>query len=228
MPDDVTFIDLACLLRISQDATLEKLGSIINASYFDAANLAGTLKQKGLIDFTAYYAGQNTITVTDVGKALIAEADAKATEPYDNLDSEILVQLSGGKRIPIELQNTLSLRPKDLALRLYKLSKQGFITYELKSGGVDLLLTESGFLKSKQPSIVAAPLQSASQQAPQVQQSKEVPQDIAQQDLQRPAQPKAQDTEMPHAPSPSKVPLAIGVLILIIIAIAALYYFNVV
>ncbi len=216
MPDEVTFIDLACLLKMSQDTTLEKLGSVINASYFDAANIAGSLKQKGLIDFTVLYAGQNSITVTDTGKGLIAEADSKAAEPFDNLDSEILTQLSGGKRIPIELQNTLSLRPRDLALRLYKLSKQGLITYELKSGGVDLLLTESGFLKSKQSASVVAPQQAAQQsQAQTVQQAPQ-------------AAPNPADMEMPHVGKPSKVPLAVGIIILIIAIAAALYYFNIV
>ena len=55
------------------------------------------------------------------------------------------------RRVPIELQNTLNIRPKDLALRLYKLSKQNFINYELRNGNVELMLTEQGFLKAKTP-----------------------------------------------------------------------------
>ena len=31
-------------------------------------------------------------------------------------------------------------------MRLYKLSKQEYITYELKNGGVEVMLTEKGFL----------------------------------------------------------------------------------
>ncbi len=166
MADEVTFIDLACLLKIAPDTTLEKLGSTINSSIFDASNIAGGLKQKGLIDFTAYYPGPNTIAVTDVGKSLIAEANSKTTEPFDELDHEILFQLSGGKRIAPELQNTLNLRPKDLTLRLYKLDKLGFITYELKNGNAEIMLTESGFLKSKAPS-ASKPPQEATQQAQQ-------------------------------------------------------------
>ena len=51
--------------------------------------------------------------------------------------------MSGGKRLPVELQNTLNIRSKDLALHIYKLSKQGLLIYELKSGGADLSLTEA-------------------------------------------------------------------------------------
>src|SRR5271163_2413090 len=99
MADEVNFIDLACLLRITPDTTLEKFGSAINASIFDASNLAGTLKQKSLIDFSSYYPGPNTIVISEAGKALIAEADAKAAEQVDHLDDEVLFQISGGKRI---------------------------------------------------------------------------------------------------------------------------------
>lgn len=146
--DEINFLELASLLKVTQNTVLERFGSALNASIFDASNIAGTLKQHGLIDFTAYYPGPNEIVVTDAGKRLIAEADAKSTEKYDRLDEAILAQLSGGKRLPLELQNTLNLRPRDLAMRLYKLSRQGFIIYELKSGTVELLLTETGFLKA--------------------------------------------------------------------------------
>ncbi len=147
MAEEVNFLELAALLKVTPNTVLERFGSSINASIFDASNIAGSLKQKGLIDFTAYYPGPNEIVVTEGGKTLIAEAEAKSAQPFDQLDEAILSQLSGGKRIPKDLQNSLNLRPKDLALRLYKLSKQGFMIYELKSGGIDLLLTETGFLK---------------------------------------------------------------------------------
>jgi len=151
MADDevITFTDLACLLKITPETTLEKFGSTINATIYDAGQISGTLKQKGLIDFTSYYGGQNSMSITDAGKALKDEAEKRSTEALDNLDEEILVQLSGGKRLPLELQSTLNIRPKDIALRLYKLGKQGCISYELRNGNVDLMLTEQGFLKAK-------------------------------------------------------------------------------
>ena len=147
--DKITFLDLACLLKIQQDTTLERFGSTINASVFDAANITGSLKQKGLIDFTAYYPGPNSIVLTDAGKKLQEESEAKSSATSDDLDDEILRQLSGGKRHPLELQNTLNIRPKDLALRIYKLFKQNLLGYELRNGTVELMLTEQGFLKAK-------------------------------------------------------------------------------
>ncbi len=149
MPDEPTFMDLVSLLQITPNTPLEKLGSALNSSIFDASNIAGTLKQKGLIEFTAYYPGPNTITITPAGTGLISEANLKSAEPLDHLDTTILQQLSGGKRSPLDLQNTLNLRPKDLALRLYKLYKQGLAIYELKSGTVAIMLTEKGFLNAK-------------------------------------------------------------------------------
>ncbi len=145
--DEINFMDLACILKITPDTVLEKFGSLINASFFDASNIAGTLKQKGLIDFTSNYPGPNGMVLTDAGKNLINEANTRSAEPFDNLDGTILTQLSAGKRLPNELSTTLNLRPKDLALRLYKLYKQEYMTYELKNGSVDMMLTEKGFLK---------------------------------------------------------------------------------
>ncbi len=146
---NISFLDVACLLRISPDTTLEKFGSLINASVFDAANIAGTLKQKGLVDFSSGFPGPTSMQLTDAAKALISELDAKSGEPLDSLDEEILTQLSGGKRIPSELQASLNIISRDLAFRLYKLYKQNFVNYELKNGNVELLLTEQGFLKAK-------------------------------------------------------------------------------
>lgn len=145
--EDINFIDIVVLLKITPDTVMERLGSMINASFFDASNIAGTLKQKNLIEFSNDYPGPNKIMISPAGKALLNEADLKAKEPFDGLDIEILKLLATGKRMPIELTNALNLRNKDLALRLYKLYKQNYLIYDLKNGGVELLLTESGFLK---------------------------------------------------------------------------------
>ena len=147
--DDVDFLDLACIVKIAPETVLDKLSGQINASFFDASNIAGTLKVKGLIDFSSTFPGPNGIVVTDKGKAYIAEAEAKTTAPFDSLDGDILRQLGAGKRITKELGPSLNIRQKDLALRIYKLSRQGLLIYELKNGNVELMLTESGFLKVK-------------------------------------------------------------------------------
>jgi hypothetical protein len=148
MAEEINFLELACLLKVTNNTVLEKFGSAINSSIFDASNIAGTLKQNGLIDFTAYYPGPNEIVVTEEGKKLISEAETKSIEPFDKLDETILSQLSGGKKQPQEIQSEINIRPKDLALRLYKLNKQSYIIYELKSGTVDIMMTEAGFLKA--------------------------------------------------------------------------------
>jgi hypothetical protein len=148
MADDITFLDITCLMRISDDTTLERFGSAINASIFDASNIAGTLKQKDLIDFTSIFPGPNSIAVTEKGKAVLSEAEQRAATPFDNLDKSILSQISNGKSSPKDIQSSISLNSKDLAMRLYKLSKQNLLTYELKSGQVEILLTEQGFLKA--------------------------------------------------------------------------------
>ncbi len=107
------------------------------------------MKQKGLIEFNSYYPGPNTLEITDGGKSVMAAAEARSKEALDALDDKILMQLSGGRRAPLELQNTLNIRPKDLAIRLYKLFKQNFVSYEMRNGTVDLMLTEQGFLKAR-------------------------------------------------------------------------------
>jgi len=229
MPDEITFIDLACLLRIGQDTTLEKLGSAINASIFDASNIAGALKQKGLIDFTAYYPGPNTITVTDPGKALIAEAEAKSGEKFDNLDDEVLKQLSGGKRMPIDMQNTLNIRPKDLALRIYKLYKQGFVIYELKSGGSEIMLTESGFLKAKATAAPAQnPITSKPSQQPQMPPQDDISPEAAAQTMNPYGSNNATiRQDMPRAQKKTSALMYVMLaVILIAVIIGVLYHFN--
>jgi len=163
--DDVDFMDLICITKITPDTVLEKFGGLINASFFDGSKVAGTLKQKGLIDFSASYPGPSKMLLTDDGKKLIDEANAKSTEPFDDLDKTILAQLSGGRRNPSELGASLNLRPKDLALRLYKLSKQEYITYELKNGGIEIMLTEKGFLAIPKAQGMQQPTQPSAQQA---------------------------------------------------------------
>ncbi|MDE1855070.1 MAG: hypothetical protein KGH57_01995 [Candidatus Micrarchaeota archaeon] len=219
-PENINFLDLTCLLKIEKDTTLERFGSVINASVFDAANITGSLKQKGLIDFTAYYPGPNSIVVTDAGNKLKADAEAKSGESIDALDLEVLRQMSGGKRYPAELQSTLNVRSKDLAFRLYKLNKQNFVGYELKNGNVELTLTEQGFLQAKPMQTVQTPVQKQVQQEPQVAQ----PQEGA----------TAMRPEAPAGPMDSKIPplklhgkprrkLWIGVAAVIVV-VAVVYY----
>ncbi len=161
MPDEPNFMDLVTLLRVKPDSTVERFGSAINSSFFDASNILGTLKQKGLIDFTTMFGSQNAISVTDLGRQLISEAEAKAPTIFDHLDMEILKQLSGGKRSITDLSGAVNVRPKDLALHIYKLSAQQYLDYELSSGKLSIMLTEKGFMQVKQgmPAEPASPAQ---------------------------------------------------------------------
>jgi hypothetical protein len=168
MVDEITFLDLSVLMRILPNTPLEKLGGLINSSIFDASNIAGTLKQKSLIEFSANYPGPNAMNITETGNALIREANEHTNDPFDKLDEAILQQLSGGKRTPKDLQSTLNIRSKDLAFRIYKETKQGFVTYEIKNGNVEIMLTEKGFLKSNtNPNTVTQNQQTSTQTSTQ-------------------------------------------------------------
>ena len=171
MPDEINFMDLMAVRRIKPDTIVEKFGSLINSSFFDASNILGTLKLKGLVDFTTYVPGQNAITVTDLGKKLIEEADQKNAMPFDELDLAILKQLSTGKRSFADLGTAVNIRPKDLAMHLYKLENHQYITAEFRNGIIDIAMTEAGFMQAnkgvveqKQPAVNAS--QPAIQQPP--------------------------------------------------------------
>lgn len=109
------------------------------------------MKQKGLIDFTINFSAQNKIVITDIGKKLIDDADKKATETLDSLDLEVLKQLSVSKRNFIDISSALNIRSLDLTMHLYKLLKQDNISYTIQNANIELLLTESGFIKLKEP-----------------------------------------------------------------------------
>lgn len=145
----VNFIELIALTRITADSTVEKFGSLINSSFFDASNILAGLKMKGLVDFITAFPSQSTLKVTDKGTALIAEANSKATEPLDALDSAILGQLAGGRRNLVELGGALNVAQKDLAMHIFKLSSQQNLTYELVNATVSMYLSEKGFVTAK-------------------------------------------------------------------------------
>lgn len=149
MSEEIDFIDLMALKKIQPDTKVEKFGSLINSSFFDASNILGTLKIKDLVDFTNVILGQNSITITDLGKGVIEDANNKASEPIDQLDHTLLVQLSSGKRSLVDISGAVNIRPKDLAMHLYKLENQEYITSSFRNGNLDLLLTEKGFAQSK-------------------------------------------------------------------------------
>lgn len=164
MPEDINFIDLVALTRVKPDTVVEKFGGVINSSFFDASNILANLKQKGLVDFTTSFPGQSAITMTELGKQTVIDADEKAKANFDALDFAIITQLSGGKRAINDLTGALNIRPKDLAMHLYRLNVQQYLAYDFRNGIVDLSLTEKGFMRVKEgmvPMTQPSPVQQA-------------------------------------------------------------------
>ena len=149
MADEPNFLDLVALSKITPDLVVEKFGGKINSSFFDGSNILGALRLKGLIDFTANFPGQSIITVTDQGKQLLKEAADKSTLAFDSIDLSILQQLQMGRRSYIDIGNAVNLRPKDLAMHIYKLSQQQYAVEEIKNGALDIMLSEKGLMQAK-------------------------------------------------------------------------------
>ena len=141
---------MVALSKITPGTTVEKFGSLINASYFDGANIAGTLKTKGAIDFKVSYPAESEIIITEDGKKLLEIAEQKAKESFDKLDFEIIQKILQGSRKPEDIEKALNINQQDIALHLYKLAKQNLVSYTLKGGDVSVSLTEQGFKKASE------------------------------------------------------------------------------
>lgn len=248
MPDEVNFFDLAALMKIKPGVTVERYGGLINSSYFDGARVLGTLQQKKLISLTTAMPDQNPITVTEIGKQLIAEADTRAAQEFDHLDLEILVQVSKGKSNPEDLGKGVNVRPKDLAMHLYRLSKQDYATYEFASGNVNIMLTEKGFSQTK----IGMPVKPQPQQAQAAPQATVVggpagivPQPPEMKTMQQPMggaqapmgsetmgtgatgmkdEPKTMDQPMPKKGGTKRNVIILIVVLIIIVVVGYLYY----
>lgn len=180
MADEPNFLDLVALSKITPDLVVEKFGGRINSSFFDGSNILGTLRLKGLIDFTANFPGQSTITVTDQGKQLLKEATDKGSQEFDPIDHSILIQMQQGKRIFQDIGTAVNLRPRDMAIHLYKLAQQQYSVYEIKNGAIEVMLTEKGLMQAKNimpqaqmpPGMKPQPMPQMATTMPQMQQAK--------------------------------------------------------
>ncbi len=143
--NELTFLDLVILKKVDPDSTVEKFGSLINTSFFETANLLGTIKIKGYINIESSVGGVSQVGLTDAGKSLLVFAEQKAKEPIEPLDNAILHSLAGGARELEALQNALNIRSGDLAYHINKLVGQGFMDFEVRSAKVYFVLTEMGF-----------------------------------------------------------------------------------
>ncbi|MFH1447758.1 MAG: hypothetical protein ABIG39_02750 [Candidatus Micrarchaeota archaeon] len=141
---ELTFMDLVVLQRIGPDTTLERFGSKINSSFFDAANILGTLKLKGYVEIEAAI-GASKINVSEGGKAILSMAEEKSSGEIDTLDKGILKAISKGAKDVRKLEDIMNVRSGDLAYHIYKLVKNNYVDYDVRAGNVNMMLTENGF-----------------------------------------------------------------------------------
>ncbi len=165
MSAEPNFVDVVALTRITPQTYVENFGSAINSSFFDASNILGTLRMKKLVDFETNFPGQNEIKITETGNKLLQDLSAKAESEFDHLDMEIIEQLAKGKRSLPDISGAINIADTDMAMHLYKLSKQGFATYEIRNGAIAISLTEKGFMRAKEGMPQKAQVQTAAPQA---------------------------------------------------------------
>ncbi|MCX6769394.1 MAG: hypothetical protein NT051_01805, partial [Candidatus Micrarchaeota archaeon] len=143
--NELTFLDLIVLKKIDPESSVEKFGSVINTSFFETANLIGTIKIKGYISIEPSIGGISRVALTEAGKGILLMAEKKATEPIEPLDNALLHTLAGGANTMETIHTALNVRSGDLAYHLNKLMAQGFLDYTVRSSKVSFALTEQGF-----------------------------------------------------------------------------------
>jgi len=143
--NELNFLDLAILKKVDAEASVERFGSIINTSFFETANLLGTVKIKGYINIESSLGGISRVALTEAGSALLLVAEQRAKEPIEPLDNAILHALAGGAKDLDALQSKLNIRSGDLAFHINKLVAQSFMDYSVRSAKVEFVLTETGF-----------------------------------------------------------------------------------
>ena len=143
--EEISFLDLMVLEKVDNDSVVEKFGSKINSSFFDAANVLGSLKQKGLIDLVPQFPGPTSIIYTEFGKDALSTAKKKAKQEPDKLDDSILLLISRGVNDQKNISGKLNLRGSDVAFHLYRLVAQDYASAAFRSGRVELVMTDKGY-----------------------------------------------------------------------------------
>jgi hypothetical protein len=146
--NELTFLDLAILKRIDENSTVERFGTTINTSFFETANLLGTLKVKGFINIEPSVGGISKVSLTDAGMGILKIADERLADDMDSLDSAILRTLATGVKDLNVLSSVLNIKSSDLAYHLNNLHSRKLIDYGMRSARVSLSLTEKGFNKT--------------------------------------------------------------------------------
>lgn len=165
--DETTFLDMAVLQRIDAESTVERFGTKINSSFFDAANILGGLKLKGLVSIESNFPGPSSVALTPAGNELLKQADERSAADIDTLDLAILSKVAEGAAEEAAIAGALNIRSQDLAFHVYKLAKKALLGYQLRGGKTFFSLTEEGFKQvGYRPKKEAAPAQQPAQMLP--------------------------------------------------------------
>jgi predicted transcriptional regulator len=158
--EETTFLDMAVLQRIDAESTVERFGTKINSSFFDAANILGGLKLKGLVSIESKFPGPSSVALTPAGSELLKQADERSAADIDTLDLAILSKVAEGAAEEAAIAGALNIRSQDLAFHIYKLAKKALLGYQLRGGKTFFSLTEEGFKQvGYRPKKEAAPAQ---------------------------------------------------------------------
>lgn len=145
MEDEFCYLDIVALKKIDAKTTIENFGVILHLSFFEGANLLGSLKLRGLIDAESKFPGPSAVKVSKNGVKLLKMIEKTSKDSLKEVDLAIIKSIRQGNRTEEELENTLILSKKDLAIHLNKLKEQEYIDYTIKNGKIFLSLTDKGF-----------------------------------------------------------------------------------
>ncbi|MDD5317270.1 MAG: hypothetical protein PHF51_00900 [Candidatus ainarchaeum sp.] len=144
--DELTYADLAVLGQIDENTTVDNLGPKINSSFFDAANIAGTLKLKGYVELAPSLSA-TAVTITEKGKSVLKLANEKGAQDLDALDEAILRSIANGYKDPRHLEDKLNVRGSDVAFHIHRVVMQDYASAVIRNGRIELSLTEEGYKK---------------------------------------------------------------------------------
>ncbi|MEM2974730.1 MAG: hypothetical protein QW112_03875, partial [Candidatus Micrarchaeia archaeon] len=159
MPADLNFLDIVMLEKIQGEAIMDSFSGMIGTSFFETAEVMGKMKVKGIVDIIPTI-GKSIVKRTPTGEMVLKQADAKVTEPLDELDYALMKTIASGVNEFGRIQEQINIRSEDIAYRIYKITKQGYVDYTIRNARTYLTLTESGFkltgIVPKAPSLQGA------------------------------------------------------------------------
>lgn len=144
VPKDLTILDLVVLEKIEKDSLMESFSGKLYSSFFETASILGTLQVKQLVSISSSI-GRSIVNRSELGEKVLMYANERAIEPLDGLDHVILKSIASGNKVFERIKEDLNLRSDDLAIHLYKVIKQGYADYEIRSGKLTINITEKGF-----------------------------------------------------------------------------------